>query len=152
MIKIISESFNIESEFEKIANSTSGAYSFFLGTVRSDIIADQRRINGVFLECYEDLAYQQLSQIRLKAIERWKLNGCVIIHRVGNLAVGEKIVLVLTSSSHRDDAIKSCEFIIDNLKIDAAFWKFNIIGSEQIPIQAKEKDRKKFLTWKDVVN
>ena len=150
MIRITTESFNLEEEFNKITNSTNGAYSFFLGTVRSDIEKNQK-INGIFLECYEKLAYQQLSQIQSKAIKYWKLNECVIIHRVGNLLVGEKIVLVLTSSNHRSDAIKSCEFIIDYLKIDAAFWKFNITGNEQIAIKAKEKDQKKFLMWKDVI-
>ena len=37
MIKIVKESFDLENEFKKISSNKNGAYSFFLGTVRSDL-------------------------------------------------------------------------------------------------------------------
>lgn len=151
MIKITQENFNLEEEFMKINSKNNGAYSFFLGTVRSDLNKKEKDIDGIFLECFEELAYKQLSTIREKAIQQWDLNNCSIIHRIGKLNMGEKIVLVLTSSAHRANAIKACEYIIDNLKINVALWKFNILGSAQEAVEFKKKDLDKFLEWSNIV-
>jgi molybdopterin synthase catalytic subunit len=46
-----------------------------------------------------------------------------VIHRIGRVAVGEDIVLVVTSSAHRAAAFKAAEFLMDYLKAQAPFWK-----------------------------
>ena len=92
MIKITKKDFNLEEEFKKIHSKKNGAYSFFLGTVRQDINDD---IDGIFLECYEDLAYNQLNEIKEDSIKKWNLSDCTIIHRIGDLRISEKIVLVI---------------------------------------------------------
>jgi len=114
MIKITKSPFNLEEEFLKINADINGGYSFFLGTVRDDIKNKNKKIQSIFLECYESLANKQLSDIRAQAIKNWNLNNCLIIHRIGKISLGEKIVLIITASTHRENAIRSCEFIIDN--------------------------------------
>ena len=82
-----------------------------------------------------------------------KLNECLIIHRIGRLKLGEKIVLVLTSSTHRSNSIEACEYVIDCLKINVALWKFHLLDDEKKEvIYQKNKDNKKMLKWKDVIN
>ena len=153
MIKIINESFDLENEFKRLNSSEDGAYSFFLGTVRSDVSLLNKNIKGIFLECYEELAYTQLNNIRNKALKKWKLSECLIIHRIGKLNLGEKIVLVITCSPHRFNSIEACEFIIDNLKIDVAFWKFHLLENEEKEIvYQKNKDNEKMLKWAEVIN
>tara|TARA_Y100000768_G_scaffold383970_1_gene367083 strand:+ start:1686 stop:2147 length:462 start_codon:yes stop_codon:yes gene_type:complete len=151
MIKINNQSFNLEEEFLKINSINNGAYSFFLGTVREDLANNNEKIESIFLECYKDLAFKQLSNIRENAIKNWDLNDCVIIHRIGKLSLGEKIVLIITASAHRENAVRSCEFIIDNLKVNAAFWKFNISIEGQEVVNYKNKDLVKFLEWSKVI-
>ena len=151
MIKIAKNPFDLEEEFLKIKANSNGAYSFFLGTVRKDIKNNDERIHSIFLECYESLAIKQLSDIRNKAIKNWDLNGCLIIHRIGKLSLGEKIVLIITASSHRENAIRACEYIIDNLKVNVALWKFNIVKGKEESVDFKDKDLKKFLKWSDVI-
>ena len=153
MIKIINEDFNLEEEFLKISSKKNGAYSFFLGTVRDDILKNEKEIDGIFLECYQDLAHQQLAKIRNQAIQQWQLTECNIIHRIGSLGLGEKIVLVITSSKHRANAISACEYVIDNLKIDVAIWKFHLLNNEEKEIvYQKNKDNEKMLKWREVIN
>ena len=153
MIKIINENFDLESEFKRLTSNENGAYSFFLGTVRSEISSSNENIKGIFLECYEELAYAQLENIRNQALKKWKLNDCLIIHRVGKLNLGEKIVLIITSSSHRTDSIEACEFVIDSLKIDVAFWKFRLLDNDVKEIvHQKNKDKEKILKWREVIN
>ena len=151
MIKITNEDFNLEEEFLKISSKKNGAYSFFLGTVRDDILKKKKKIDGIFLECYQDLAHQQLTKIRNQAIQQWQLTECNIVHRIGSLGLGEKIVLVITSSKHRANSISACEYVIDNLKANVAFWKFNIFGENQEAVEFKKKDLDKFLQWSNIV-
>ena len=82
MIKITNESFDLETELKYISSDKNGAYSFFLGTVRSDLSSSNKKIKGIYLECYEELALVQLKKIRSKALNNWKLNECLIIHRL----------------------------------------------------------------------
>ena len=153
MIKITCDNFDLEKEFKKVSSNINGAYSFFLGTVRSDLSSSNKKINGIFLECYEELAKAQLENIRTKALNKWGLNECLIIHRIGKLDLGEKIVLIITSSSHRSNSIEACEYVIDNLKIDVAIWKFHLLNNEEKEIvYQKNKDNEKMLKWREVIN
>ena len=152
MIKITKNVFDLEEEFKKIKENSNGGYSFFLGTVREDIKNEKNEIQSIILECYESLAIKQLSDIRDKAIKNWDLNNCLIIHRIGKLSLGEKIVLIITASAHRENAIRACEFIIYNLKVNVALWKFNVSNGEEKPVNFKNKDKEKFLKWSDVIN
>ena len=149
MIKITKEDFNLEEEFKKIHSKKNGAYSLFLGTVRQDINND---INGIYLECYEDLAYSQLNKIKEDTIKKWNLSNCTIIHRIGDLNISEKIVLVITAAPHRSDCIEACEYIIDSLKVNVALWKFHIKGKEKEPVDQKKKDLDKYLSWGEVIS
>lgn len=152
MIKITKNEFDLEEEFKKIKDNSNGGYSFFLGTVREDIKNEKNKIQSIILECYESLAIKQLSDIRAKAIKNWDLNNCLIIHRIGKLSLGEKIVLIITASAHRENAIRACEFIIDNLKVNVALWKFNVLNGKEESVDFKHKDMKKFLKWSEVIS
>ena len=149
MIKITKEDFNLEKEFINIHSKKNGAYSFFLGTVRQDINDD---INGIYLECYEDLAYSQLNQIREDSIKKWNLSNCTIIHRIGDLNILDKIVLVITAAPHRSDCIEACEYIIDTLKANVALWKYHIRGKEKEPVDQKKRDLDKYLSWGEIIS
>ena len=148
MVIITKENFNLEDEFKKIHSKRNGAYSFFLGTVRPDINSN---IDGIFLECYEDLAIRQLNKIKEDCIKKWKLTDCTIIHRIGDLKISERIVLVIAAAPHRSDCIKACEYIIDALKANVALWKFQIKGKEKKPVDQKKKDIDKYLSWSQVI-
>jgi molybdopterin synthase catalytic subunit len=58
-----------------------------------------------------------------QAIARWPLTGVTVIHRYGNVVPGDNIVLVLTTSAHRQAAFQGAEFLMDYLKVNAPFWK-----------------------------
>ena len=54
---------------------------------------------------------------------RWPLLGVTVIHRVGKLAPGDRIVLVAVASAHRAAAFEAANFLMDYLKTRAPFWK-----------------------------
>ena len=55
----------------------------------------------MFIECYKKMAECQIQIIANNAMRKWNLNDYKIIHRFGDLIVGEVIVIVIVSSQHR---------------------------------------------------
>ena len=123
MIKIQKEDFNSDEEIHNIKklHSNIGAVTSFIGYVRDN--NNDKNVQSINLEVYEEMAYKQLKRIINKAYSKWKLIDCLIIHRYGELTVNSKIVLVNCFSEHSKDSFDSCNYIMNYLKKDAPFWK-----------------------------
>jgi molybdopterin synthase catalytic subunit len=98
-----------------------GAVASFVGLVRD--ANDGHAIRGMTLEHYPGMTEKALEAIVAEAHGRWDLVDTLVIHRVGALVPGERIVLVGVASAHRGEAFAACEFIMDYLKTRAPFWK-----------------------------
>ena len=120
--------FDIGSETQDVARHGGGAIASFVGQVRDD-----GNLQSLELEHYPAMTQKALYGIAETAKADWSLHAVTIIHRVGKLAVGENIVLVVTGSDHRKAAIEACSFIMDRLKTVAPFWKkeVRIDGTDQ---------------------
>ncbi len=123
MIRVQLDDFDPGLEIQKLSsiNNYIGGISSFIGLVRD--MSNGRDLSSMTLEHYPGMTEKMLSNIREEALKRWSLEGCLIIHRYGRLEPGERIVMVATASSHRHEALASCEFLIDCLKTKAPFWK-----------------------------
>ena len=123
MIKIQKDNFSLDKEIDiiKSKNKEIGAVSTFVGYVRN--INQNKKVNSIYLEVYENMAFKSLEKICNKSIKKWNLIDTLIIHRFGKLKVNEKIVLVATFAKHRKDSSESCSYIMDYLKKEAPFWK-----------------------------
>ena len=88
-----------------------------------------------------------LNKIKTEALSRWDLLDTTIIHRYGKLLPGEQIVLVITASKHRKEAIESCHFIIDWLKTKGPFWKYENTVDKGFWVDAKSQDLDEELKW-----
>ena len=82
-----------------------------------------------------------------EAMSRWPLTGLTIIHRVGRIAPGENIVLVLTASQHRQAAFQAAEFLMDYLKTNAPFWKREESAGGSSWIEARDHDDAAAARW-----
>ncbi|MDD2877523.1 MAG: molybdenum cofactor biosynthesis protein MoaE [Acidiphilium sp.] len=99
----------------------AGAVSGFVGIVRGE--SQGRTLAALTLEHYPGMTEQALAAMAGTAMTRWRLLDCLIIHRIGRLEPGARIVLAATASAHRGDALEATAFLIDWLKTDAPFWK-----------------------------
>ena len=81
MIKIQKEDFNTDEEIHNIKklHSNIGAVTSFIGYVRDN--NNNKNVQSINLEVYEEMAYKQLKRIINKAHSKWKLIDCLIIHR-----------------------------------------------------------------------
>jgi molybdopterin synthase catalytic subunit len=121
-IRIQTEAFDPGAETNAFLASTQGAGGAvtFTGLVRSD---PHDPITSLTLECYPELASNQIAAIEAEAIARFGLLRVVVIHRYGHLLAGEPIVQVMTLAPHRAAAFDAAQFLMDYLKTDAPFWK-----------------------------
>ncbi len=98
-----------------------GALATFTGYVRRD--NDGEEVDTLTLEHYPGMTERSIEQILQQAAARWPLLFAGVVHRVGTLSPGDRIVWVGISSAHREAAFSACEFVMDYLKTRAPFWK-----------------------------
>jgi molybdopterin synthase catalytic subunit len=117
-VRVQHECFDVGVELAQLEALGSGAVASFTGLVRGD-----GGLRTLTLEHYPGMTESALQALADAAIMRWTLDGVTIIHRIGAMTPGERIVFVGTASSHRAAALEACSFLIDRLKTDAPFWK-----------------------------
>jgi molybdopterin synthase catalytic subunit len=122
-VRVISEPFDPFSEQRVLLHgrARTGALVSFLGLMRDH--NDGAPVDAMTLEHYPGMTEKSLRTIAEEAMRRWPLEAVRIVHRIGTLTPEDPIVLVAVASSHRGDAFRACEFLIDYLKTRAPFWK-----------------------------
>ena len=140
MIRVQTEDFDIGAEIGKMTagNTEIGGLASFIGLVRD--YAGDEKISSITLEHYPGMTENQLSRLEAEARERWDLQAVLIIHRYGTLNPGDRIVLVVTASAHREASLESCQFLIDWLKTKAPFWKLEDRESGAEWVESREED------------
>jgi molybdopterin synthase catalytic subunit len=147
MISVHHEDFNFAEEYQTLVkdNRSDGAVVTFVGLVRD--FNEGSSVNGLFLEHYPGMTENSLKDISCQAKERWSLGRVRIIHRIGQLELGEQIVFVGVTSMHRKSAFEACEFIMDYLKTQAPFWKKETTQAGERWIEAKQSDQQQADKW-----
>jgi len=122
-VRVQESDFDTGRELESLTRGRTdvGAVASFTGLVRAS--NDGSTVSAMTLEHYPGMTEKALEEICREAHSRWDLIDSLVIHRVGALAPGDRIVLVGVSSAHRGEAFAACEFIMDYLKTRAPFWK-----------------------------
>jgi molybdopterin synthase catalytic subunit len=114
-ISVQAQDFDTGAEIRALSgNPAVGAVASFVGLVR-DV--------PMTLEHYAGMTEREIGRIVEETKARWKVMDATVIHRYGELAPADQIVLVVVASAHRADAFAACEFIMDYLKTRAPFWK-----------------------------
>jgi molybdopterin synthase catalytic subunit len=99
-----------------------GAVVLFSGTVRDH--ADGRpNVTKLVYEAYTEQVEPKLTAIAEEARRRWPVGRLVLLHRVGELAIGASSVIVVASTPHRPEAFEAARFCIDTLKATVPIWK-----------------------------
>jgi len=103
-----------------------GAVVLFSGTIR-DHAEGRSGVEHLTYEAYEEQAEQRFAAIGDELRLRWPDVGrIVLVHRVGQLQVGESSVIAVVSAPHRPDAFDGARFAIDALKETAPIWKHEV--------------------------
>jgi len=147
MISIQEHDFDVGAEYNAlIANDTAaGAVVTFVGRVRDLNLG--RDVLGLHLEHYPGMTEKSLQEIVAEAQSRWSILRYTIIHRIGDLHLGDNIVFVGVTSAHREEAFKAADFLMDYLKTRAPFWKKELTKAGSVWIESQEKDERAAKRW-----
>ena len=146
-VRVQAEDFDLAAELTKLrlAKPGIGALVSFVGQVRE--VNDGDAINTLTLEHYPEMTQKTLEAIEQEAKARWNIIDSLIIHRVGTLQPLDQIVLVAVSATHRGEAFKACEFMMDYLKTSAPFWKKETTSQGERWLEAKMTDDAAKARW-----
>ena len=124
-------------------NLGGGAVATFTGLVRGD-----DGVGELLLEHYPGATEAALEKLAAEAVDRWRLAGAIVHHRVGAMKPGEPIVFVAACASHRAAALEACSFLIDRLKTDAPFWKRETRDGEATWVGERKSDHDAAKKWR----
>jgi molybdopterin synthase catalytic subunit len=146
-IRIQESDFDIGREIAALTTGRGdiGAVVSFTGICRGS--EDGTSIAALTLEHYPGMAEAEITRHAETATSRWPLHGIRVVHRVGRIAPGENIVLVVTASKHRQAAFEAAEFLMDYLKTNAPFWKRVEAAGGATWVEARDHDDAAAARW-----
>jgi molybdopterin synthase catalytic subunit len=112
----------VGAAYEWAVRPDCGAVVLFSGTVR-DHAEGREGVTKLVYEAYAEQVEPRLAAIAAEARTRWPLGRVALLHRVGELALGESSVVVVAASAHRGEAFEAARFCIDTLKATVPIWK-----------------------------
>lgn len=122
-VRVQQENFSIDQELDRVRSRSKriGGIATFLGIARDR--SRGRDVDSITFEHYEGMAQKKLCEIRERALKEFDILELLIIHRYGEIGIGENIVLIIAGAEHRADAFRACKWAIDELKQITPIWK-----------------------------
>lgn len=143
-IRIQEEDFDLSREVSALSRGgEAGAVATFTGHVRKE-----GDLSTLTLEHYPKMTEAEIGRLVAEAGQRWPLLGVTVIHRVGALRPGARIVLVAVAAEHRHAAFEACQFLMDYLKTQAPFWKEETRGGARHWVQHRHSDDQAATRWR----
>ena len=123
LVRVQRENFSVDAEIDRVRKRSTriGGISIFLGTARDH--SKGRDVSAITFEYYEGMAQKKLREIRERALKEFDVLEVLILHRYGEIRIGENIVLIVVGAEHRADAFRACKWCIDELKQITPIWK-----------------------------
>jgi molybdopterin synthase catalytic subunit len=122
-VRVQREDFSVDEEINRVRSRSKriGGISIFLGTARDR--SKGRDVDSITFEHYEGMAQKKLREIRERALKEFDVIEVLVLHRYGEIDIGENIVLIVVGAEHRAEAFRACKWAIDELKQITPIWK-----------------------------
>ena len=123
LVRVQREDFSVDAEIKRVRARSKriGGISIFLGTARDR--SKGREVDSMTFEHYEGMAQTKLREIRERALKDFDIIEVAILHRYGEIGIGDNIVLIVVGAEHRAEAFRACEWAIAELKRITPIWK-----------------------------
>ena len=128
LVRVAAEPLSVDEALAFIADPSAGGTCVFIGTVR-DAGADGAAVTSLRYESWDEVAVDRLRAIADELRDRWPVRKVALLHRTGDLDVGQTSVVVAVSAAHRAEAFDACREGIEQLKHDVPIWKKELLAS-----------------------
>ncbi|MGQ0695290.1 MAG: molybdenum cofactor biosynthesis protein [Nitrospiraceae bacterium] len=134
-VRVQRENFSIDQELARVRSRSKriGGIAMFLGIARDR--SQGRDVDGITFEYYEGMAQKKLREIRERALKDFDIVELLIIHRHGEITIGENIVLIIAGAEHRAEAFRACRWAIDELKQITPIWKLEHTAEGEVWVE-----------------
>src|SRR6185295_2851305 len=82
-----------------------------------------RAVESLTYEAHESMALAMLTRIADEIVGSFGVDGLAIVHRTGDVPLGESSIAVVAVAPHRDAAFDAARYAIDETKARAPIWK-----------------------------
>lgn len=104
-----------------VGSPADGAVVLFLGTVREH--NEGRTVNGMRYDAFAEMAEPELRNIAAEAAARAGSDRIAVVHRIGELSIGDVSVAIAVSSPHRAESFDAARYVIEQIKLRLPVWK-----------------------------
>ena len=149
-VSIQSADFDVAAELEALhaQDPRVGAVCSFVGTVRgANQGQEDAKVLSMELEHYPGMTEKAIEAMIDEAHRRFDIFAARVVHRVGLLVPGDRIVLAAVTSAHRGQSFQACEFLMDYLKTQAPFWKKEHTPDGARWVDARSSDDAALARW-----
>jgi molybdopterin synthase catalytic subunit len=80
-------------------------------------------VEALDYEAHETMVLHVLDGIAAEVVERFGVERLAIVHRLGDVPLGEPSIAVAAAAPHRDAAFAAARYAIDETKARAPIWK-----------------------------
>lgn len=127
-VDVVDRPIEIADFAEKLADPDVGAHGWFAGVTRRTTVTENRvaTTTTLYYEAQLKMAIAELTRIATLAASEHSLCGVVIVHRIGEVPIGQASVLVGCCSAHRRNTFAALPWVMDELKRSVPIWKKEI--------------------------
>jgi MoaE-MoaD fusion protein len=109
----------------EVRSDRDGAVVTFAGVTRNH--NEGSAVASLRYECYEEMARKVMGQVFEEAVKRFEIGRARVVHRLGEVAVGEASVMVVVAAEHRGPAFEASQFLMDRLKAAVPIFKRELL-------------------------
>jgi len=125
-VDLVDQPIDIDSLRNRVDDADVGAHGWFYGVTRrtTQQAGDQPQITAsLCYEAHRPMAIRELQALADRAIEKFGLAHVVLVHRLGDVPIGQASVVVGCSSAHRSATFAALQWMMETLKRDVPIWK-----------------------------
>lgn len=103
-----------------VTDPAAGGIALFAGAVRDN--DHRQRVAGLSYSAHPG-AEAGLRRVATEVAEKFEVTAIAVVHRTGDLDIGDLAVVAAVSCPHRAEAFDACRMLIDELKASVPIWK-----------------------------
>jgi molybdopterin synthase catalytic subunit len=121
LVALRDETLSIDEAIAHVRRPGAGGIAVFIGTVRDE--NDGRPVVKLEYQAYASMAVAEMTRIADEVAREVEGVAVAVLHRTGELAVGDVAVVCAASAPHRGEAFAACRRLIDRIKARVPIWK-----------------------------
>ncbi|TNC34000.1 molybdenum cofactor biosynthesis protein MoaE [Mumia zhuanghuii] len=123
LVDVRDEPLDITEVYDAVADDGAGAVVLFVGAVRDH--DGGKEVDGIGYSAHSRVL-PSLTEIATQVVEGTPVRGLAVVHRLGDLDIGELAVVAAVSAPHRPEAFEVCRVLIERLKAEVPIWKHQV--------------------------